>query len=75
MNRAIRSIVMFATAAALAAAVSPVAADDKPGGLGPGDVAPAFSLPGSDGKTHALADHSGARAVVIAWFPKAFTGG
>jgi len=40
-----------------------------------GDPAPAFSLPGSDGKTHTLADLKGKQAVVIAWFPKAFTGG
>ncbi len=40
-----------------------------------GDVAPAFSLPGSDGKTHSLADSKGKKAVVLAWFPKAFTGG
>jgi len=40
-----------------------------------GDPAPAFSLPGSDGRTHALADHLGKRAVIVAWFPKAFTGG
>ena len=39
-----------------------------------GDVAPAFSLPGSDGKTHKLSDYKG-RAVVVAWFPAAFTGG
>ena len=43
--------------------------------LEPGDAAPGFSLPGSDGKTHTLAEHLGKRAVVIAWFPKAFTGG
>ena len=40
-----------------------------------GDEAPAFNLPGSDGKAHRLADHKGKRAVVLAWFPKAFTGG
>lgn len=40
-----------------------------------GDEAPAFSLPGSDGKTYALADYKGKQAVVLAWFPKAFTGG
>ena len=40
-----------------------------------GDAAPAFSLPGSDGKTHSLADSKGKKAVVLAWFPKAFTGG
>jgi hypothetical protein len=40
-----------------------------------GDTAPAFRLQGSDGKEHALADHVGHEAVVLAWFPKAFTGG
>ena len=44
-------------------------------GLQPGDAAPAFSLPGSDGATHTLADFAGKKAVVLAWFPKAFTGG
>ena len=43
-------------------------------GLMPGDAAPAFELPGSDGKTHRLADYAG-KTVVLAWFPKAFTGG
>jgi peroxiredoxin Q/BCP len=43
--------------------------------LSVGDTAPEFALPGSDGKTHSLADHAGKRAVVMAWFPKAFTGG
>ena len=43
--------------------------------LGPGDPAPEFSLVGSDGKTHRLADYKGQQAVVVAWFPKAFTGG
>jgi hypothetical protein len=40
-----------------------------------GDMAPAFSAPGSDGKTHTLAESRGKQAVVLAWFPKAFTGG
>ena len=40
-----------------------------------GDVAPDFKLPGSDGKTYSLADFKGKKAVVVAWFPKAFTGG
>ena len=43
-------------------------------GLNPGDQAPPFSLPGSDGKTHDLADYEGT-TVIVAWFPKAFTGG
>ena len=40
-----------------------------------GDAAPDFKLQGSDGKTYSLADFKGKQAVVIAWFPKAFTGG
>ncbi len=39
-----------------------------------GDPAPAFSMPGSDGKTHTLAQYKG-KAVVIAWYPAAFTAG
>ena len=39
-----------------------------------GDMAPDFALPGSDGKTHKLSDYKG-KTVVLAWFPKAFTGG
>jgi cytochrome oxidase Cu insertion factor (SCO1/SenC/PrrC family) len=39
-----------------------------------GDQAPEFSLPGTDGKTHKLSDYKG-KTVVLAWFPKAFTGG
>jgi thioredoxin-dependent peroxiredoxin len=47
----------------------------QPVDLKPGDIAPAFSLPGSDGRTYTLADFRGKQAVVLAWFPKAFTGG
>jgi thioredoxin-dependent peroxiredoxin len=43
--------------------------------LKPGDKAPAFSLEASDGKTYTLEQYKGKSAVVIAWFPKAFTGG
>ncbi len=39
-----------------------------------GGKAPEFSLAGSDGKTHSLSEMRG-RTVVLAWFPKAFTGG
>ena len=40
-----------------------------------GDKAPNFKLQASDGKTYSLSDFAGKRAVVIAWFPAAFTKG
>jgi peroxiredoxin Q/BCP len=43
--------------------------------LAVGDPAPDFSLLGSDGKRHALADFKGKQAVVLAWYPRAFTSG
>jgi len=39
-----------------------------------GDQAPDFALQGSDGKVHKLSDYQG-KVVIVAWFPKAFTGG
>jgi peroxiredoxin Q/BCP len=45
------------------------------GELKPGDKAPEFRLPGSDGKVYASDDLLNKKVVVIAWFPKAFTGG
>ncbi len=61
---------LFAAAGAL---VSCVLSPGAP--LQPGDAAPDFALGGSDGKTHRLSDYKGKQAVVIAWFPKAFTSG
>ena len=46
-----------------------------PAELKVGDMAPDFSLQGTDGKLHKLADYRGKKAVVVAWFPKAFTSG
>ena len=40
-----------------------------------GDEAPNFEMKGSDGKTYKLSDFKGKKPVVIAWYPKAFTGG
>jgi peroxiredoxin Q/BCP len=57
----------------LGAAALMMTANAEP--LKAGDTPPDFSLQGSDGKTHKLSDYKGKKAVVIAWFPKAFTGG
>lgn len=43
--------------------------------VGVGDEAPPFKLVGSDGKTYSSDQFKGKQAVVIAWYPKAFTGG
>ena len=40
-----------------------------------GDQAPDFSLQASDGNTYQLSDYRNKQAVVIAWFPKAYTSG
>jgi hypothetical protein len=54
------------------------ATDSSAPGLGSlkvGDVAPDFTLPGSDDRTYSLATYRGRQAVVLAWFAKAFTSG
>ncbi len=40
-----------------------------------GAMVPDVTLKGSDGKEYRLRDFVGKQAVVIAWFPKSFTGG
>ncbi len=40
-----------------------------------GDAAPDFNLLGSDGKYYSLSQYKSEKPVVIAFFPKAFTGG
>jgi thioredoxin-dependent peroxiredoxin len=40
-----------------------------------GDPAPDFQLQGSDGKSYSVSQFKGKQPVVIAFFPKAFTGG
>ena len=59
----------------LGAASAIVGRAQTPVELKVGDAAPNFSLRGSDGRTYTLADYKGKSAVVLAWFPKAFTGG
>lgn len=62
----------FLAAAVLTVSLTAFAAAEE---LKPGDKAPDFRLQASDGKTYSLSDFQGKKAVVIAWFPKAFTGG
>jgi peroxiredoxin Q/BCP len=64
-------IVGLAVMTALSGGVGVVGAGD----LKVGDAAPAFTLPGSDGNEYSLEQFSGEKVVVLAWFPKAFTGG
>lgn len=70
MKKLIRLSAIIAAAAMLGGFAATAQAELKAG-----DMAPDFSLPGSDGKTYKLSDFKGKQAVVIAWFPKAFTGG
>ena len=49
------------------------AAGDAP--LKAGDDAPDFKLPATNGETVTLAQYNGQKTVVLAFFPKAFTGG
>ena len=70
------ALAVFAVAAAAFQQTPPPAQPPPPlvPKLKVGDVAPPFTLQGSDGKTHSLSSYKG-QTVVIAWFPKAFTGG
>jgi len=71
MRWVVFSGVVLVVGVAVLMTVSWLAADE----LKPGDEAPDFKLPGSDGETYALKDFRDKQAVVVAWFPKAFTPG
>lgn len=68
-------ILTFCTSLGLAAAALAAVKAQPAGDLKPGDPAPPFTLPGSDGKTHSLGDFKGRQPVVLAWYTKAFTSG
>ena len=65
---------LLASAVCVTLTAAAAARQQAPVELKVGDPAPEFSMPGTDGKTHKLSDYKG-RTVVLAWFPKAFTGG
>jgi peroxiredoxin Q/BCP len=67
-----RNVFLVCAALLIAAAVG---AQTPAPELKVGDPAPDFALPASDGNTYKLADFKGKQAVVVAWFPKAFTQG
>jgi len=69
-----RWIVTVAVGVGLAAASAVAQQAPMEPKLKVGEAAPAFSLPGTDGKVHKLSDYKG-KTVVLAWFPAAFTGG
>lgn len=72
---AIRSLVRIGMSLLLGIAAAAVGRAQSVVELKVGDDAPNFSLRGSDGRMHTLAEYKGKSAVVLAWFPKAFTGG
>jgi thioredoxin-dependent peroxiredoxin len=70
----VMSMLFMVTVGFAAAQTPPPAAAAGPE-LQVGDQAPDFALQASDGKTYKLADYRGKQAVVLAWFPKAYTSG
>lgn len=76
MRRAFIALALTAALLALAGGrPSLAAAPEGPRHVKVGHPAPEFNLPGSDGRMHRLSDYIGHKAVIIAWFPQAFTGG
>jgi thioredoxin-dependent peroxiredoxin len=79
MKKALRLLPLALVAGGLLA--SPAGAQTTPGAstttaeLKVGDQAPDFTLPATDGKTYTLSKDLRGHWVVLAWFPKAFTGG
>jgi peroxiredoxin Q/BCP len=73
MRRLLGVLAMTVAASALSTNAGAQAVQGQPE-LKIGDMAPDFTLPGTDGQTYTLSKLRG-KTVVLAWFPKAFTGG
>jgi cytochrome oxidase Cu insertion factor (SCO1/SenC/PrrC family) len=68
--------VLFLSAAVAGSLAAQQAAQQPPKtNLKVGDMAPDFTLPSTAGKPVTLSDFRGKSAVVLAFFPAAFTGG
>ena len=70
-----RALMAIGLMAVLAVGVAAQAPATAPAELKVGDAAPSFSMQASDGQTYTLDQFKGKKAVVIAWYPKSFTGG
>jgi len=71
-----RKLSVLFLSAALAGALAQQGAQQPPKtSLKVGDMAPDFTLPSTSGKPVTLSDFRGKSAVVLAFFPAAFTGG
>jgi len=66
---------VFSTLCAMGLALAGAAKAADMVDLKVGDPAPDFTLQASDGHTYMLSSFKGKQAVVLAWFPKAFTQG
>ena len=75
----LKKAIMAGFAGLLLMAMSGIAPAQAPAAAAPklkvGDLAPDFTLPGTDGKTYKLSDFRGQKNVVLAFYVLAFTGG
>ncbi len=71
----VESVFVMALAFVMSAFLGAVVGNEPAAELKVGDAAPEFRLPGSDGKTYELKTIRKDHPVVLAWYPKAFTGG
>jgi len=70
-----RTLSVLFAAATLAGGLAAQNATPPKTNLKVGDMAPDFTLPSTAGKPVTLSDFRGKSAVVLAFFPAAFTGG